>query len=470
MKHKLIARIRSNWAFLLLCGLGFIVYSLVSVLKHVHFNSTGYDLTIFDQAIRNYSQFHAPASSLRGYANLLGDHFHPILILLAPLYWISNSPIVLLLAQAFLFISAALPIYLFSKLKIGRIPALLVVISFILCPPLLRAGYFDFHEIAFAVPLIAWAIYFIDMRRFGWMYISLGLLLLVKEDLALLVAMFGVYLLFQKQFKHGLIVLASGVGWFLLATKVFIPYFADGRSFSYWSYTELGNNPASAGLKILTHPLLFVGLLISPVVKVVTFIKTVGIYLGFTFLSPIIILGLPLILERFLSTNMNYWHFTFHYGATLTPILAMSATDGIYRLIQSKHLKKFRSMIPLVSTSVFTALAIVLFLVSPMNLIFKPSNYGLSADEKAGYAVLHDLPAKASVCTTNHIAPHVGSHQVMLVGFAKQDRPLTCDYAVLSSKRDQSPLLISVHAQLDHHYRVVAHNRSWVLYKKAQGV
>lgn len=78
--------LRKHWILTTIFIISVIVYSTISILRHIHFGSAGYDLTIFDQAVHNYSRFQAPASSFRGFENLLGDHFHPILALLAPLY------------------------------------------------------------------------------------------------------------------------------------------------------------------------------------------------------------------------------------------------------------------------------------------------------------------------------------------------------------------------------------------------
>src|SRR5918999_79559 len=83
-----------------------IIYSSLSILRHRHFTSGAYDLGIFDQVIWQYSQFQAPHSSVRSNLlteNLLGDHFHPILALLSPLYWFTDSVEALLVAQALLF-------------------------------------------------------------------------------------------------------------------------------------------------------------------------------------------------------------------------------------------------------------------------------------------------------------------------------------------------------------------------------
>ncbi len=460
---------KRNWVFSLSCLIGAALYCVISISKHLHFGSTGFDLVIFDQAVRHYSEFTAPASSFRGYDNLLGDHFHPILALLAPLYWIYNSPITLLVAQALLIISACLPIYLYIKRKLGIKSAILLNIAFILNAALLRAVYFDFHEIAFAIPLIAWAIYFMDLKAWRRFYIAIILLLLVKENMSIVVAFFGIYLLITKQLKHGLILLSAGIVWFLAATKIFIPLFAgDGRTFNYWSYTQLGVDLPSALVAIATNPFFTLSLLFLPLVKIVTFVKTFGVFLGLTFFSPLVILAVPFILERFLSSNENYWQFNYHYGATLTPILIMAAADGMQRISNYKILHKFRLI--RFSTGVSCLLAIIaisLFAISPLNFIFKPNNYSFTEDEQRGHALIRSLSQEKSICTTNHIAPHLGKHHLTLIGFDSTIPEWNCDIIVVSSNLDKSPNLDAIVANAQSNgYQQSRASGSWRVYTR----
>src|SRR6266566_10098658 len=69
-----------------------LVYGAAEFLRYYTFRAGTYDLVIFDQAVRSYSRFHLPVSIAagvhRGFGTsfaVLGDHFSPILALLAPL-------------------------------------------------------------------------------------------------------------------------------------------------------------------------------------------------------------------------------------------------------------------------------------------------------------------------------------------------------------------------------------------------
>lgn len=71
----------------------FAVYSALSVSKHRRMDSSGYDLGIFEQAVRNYAHLRPPIAELKGPGfNLLGDHFHPVLVLVAPFLSIVSEP------------------------------------------------------------------------------------------------------------------------------------------------------------------------------------------------------------------------------------------------------------------------------------------------------------------------------------------------------------------------------------------
>ena len=102
------------------CLLVFAVYGTYAWIRHIHYETTNYDLGIFDQADPRYASFRAPIVPLKapGY-NLLGDHFHPLIAILAPLYWIWDDPRTLLLLQAALFAASVVPVVRFAERRMA---------------------------------------------------------------------------------------------------------------------------------------------------------------------------------------------------------------------------------------------------------------------------------------------------------------------------------------------------------------
>jgi Predicted membrane protein (DUF2079) len=89
-------------------------YGAFALYRFYQFNAGPYDLVIFDQAINSYAHFQPRISMVKGLHNgfgvhfaILGDHFSPILVVPAPLYWIYNGPQNLLIALAVLRVIVA---------------------------------------------------------------------------------------------------------------------------------------------------------------------------------------------------------------------------------------------------------------------------------------------------------------------------------------------------------------------------
>jgi len=136
-----------------LAGLCFLGYSVWSIALHRAFQTTGYDLGIFEQAVRSYADGHWPTADLKAPSfPLLGDHFSPILAVLAPFYLLHRGPETLLVAQAFLLAASVIPVTRLASDRLGARAGALIGLGYGLSWGLLHAVRFDFHEICFAVP------------------------------------------------------------------------------------------------------------------------------------------------------------------------------------------------------------------------------------------------------------------------------------------------------------------------------
>lgn len=320
------------------------VYALYAYLRFRQGSFFGWDLGIFDQTVRSYAHLHLPhVTTMRHDApNDPGklewtDHFSPILAVLAPLYWISASAYNLLLAQAVLLAAAALPVFAFARRRIGVPAAYLVVAVYLLYWPLQSALAFDFHEAAFAPPLIALLIERADARRWRQAAVWAALLLLVKEDMGLVVAMVGVWTVIRagrgercdrRLRRVGACFIAAGLGAMVLIIEVVMPV-AGGSSMRNWQYDNLGATPGKAATRLLTHPSLFASGLIDPHVKVTTALWLMLPVLFVCLRSWLILLAVPLLVERYFADDPFYWVRDYHYNAFLATIIVLAAVDGI---------------------------------------------------------------------------------------------------------------------------------------------
>src|SRR5205085_3750259 len=213
--------------------------------------------------------------------------------------------------------------YAYRRLGSAR-AAYFVAIAYSLYWGLQEALVFDFHEIAFAIPLIAFAIERIDAGRFAAATVAIALLVTVKEDLPLLVAFFGIFVAVKGRRALGAAIAAYGVAAYLLITKVAMPHFAGpGHGFAYWSYDQLGPDLPSALWQMVRHPWATVQLFVTPGVKWHTLLAIFAPFLFLPFGSSLILLTVPLLSERFFSSGHQYWVIGYHYSATIAPILAL---------------------------------------------------------------------------------------------------------------------------------------------------
>ncbi len=317
-----------------------------AVWRYFHFEAHAFDLGIFDQALWHLSRFEAPASTIRGVSNLFGDHFHPIIAVLVPFYWIFRSPIVLIVAQAVLFASVVPLSFLLARtIGLAAWPAAVLGLAFGLNPGFTPALGFDFHEIAFAVPLLMLTLLFIERRNWRWYWVTIAALLLTKESLPMYTLMIGVFLLFRRSWRPGIATVGVSIVGFFLITRLIIPTLSDTRSFGYWEqYERLAPSPSRLPLTMVQHPARFITVLFDDPEKVETqkwMFASVGYLpiLSWTTL-PLVYVGLA---EHFLTDNAALWRFQFHYQVMMAVVMAIAA---LYAVRDLNRFVRWRNGLP----------------------------------------------------------------------------------------------------------------------------
>ena len=431
-------------------------YSVFSLTLNYTFQTSSYDLVIFDQAVRSYAHFQPGISVVKGLHNgfgprfsVLGDHWSPILASLAPLYWIFNSPETLLVAQAALFALAVPPLWLFTRRAFGAgrkatAAAYLVSVAYALSWPIASAAAFGFHEVAFAPVLTAVALERLQAGRLRTALIALAALLLVKEDMGLFVAGIGVYLAVarprvvnrQRLVAAALIVLGVADTW--AATYILLPAFG-GRSGYYWAYGALGSNAPQVVGHIVAHPLGALRLFITPGVKLDTMLWLLAPFCFLPLLSPITIAVIPLLLERMLQNQFpNWWVTAYHYNAYLVIILACGAVDGAARLDRwvrrarqdqalaetTARADRSAGTVALVSAAAICAVTIFLVPRFALGPALHPSFYQRNAEQTAAAAAVAAVPSGVTVEAVNRLGPHLSGRDTVLLWDGDGGSPL----------------------------------------------
>ncbi|KIZ19154.1 DUF2079 domain-containing protein [Streptomyces natalensis] len=413
-------RLDPYWA----AALFFIAFAALAVGRFRTMSNSSWDLGIFEQVIRGYAHFGAPIADLKGPGtNILGDHFSPVLIVLAPFYRLFPSPLTLLLAQAALFAVSVLPVTRAAARHLGRLPGLALGIAYGTSWGVQKAVDFDFHEIAFALPLIAFALEAVLRGRWTAAVCWAAPLVLVKEDLGVTAAAIGAIVLIRTR-RAGPLPIALvvfGLTATALTLGVLIPAFNGSGSYDYWNKlgSDGGADPAIP-LDVAVHTTLWV------------LLPTTGLL---ALRSPLLLAAAPTLGWRFLSHDPHYWGIDWHYNAVLMPVVFLALVDALPRARVSARpwLRSYAHHLPAAALACALALTTTL----PLSRLTEAATYRIPPDVPAAERLLARIPDGATV--ESDIRPLSRLTGRTRVFWSGDTRGLSPDYIALQRPTDRSP-------------------------------
>jgi uncharacterized membrane protein len=317
-------------------------YFVISLFRLLQLTPGSYDLGIYVEYVKQLSQLHAPIGDVLGPGfNLLGNHFQIAVGVIAPFFRIFPTAGTLLFFQALATAVSIFPVVTAANVFTGKSTARLIGFAYGLSWGLQQMIDFDFHEIALAVPLIAFSVSALARRRPAAAIAWAVPLVFVKEDQGFTVAAIGVLLGATMAFRPaiptlkwgngrlalwgGLSLVAWGLFWSAFAIIVIIPHFNPLHTYYFWGDGgAVGGGHFSAGGLIKQAGS---GWPTKGQTLVLLLLPTAFAALG----SPIALIAIPSLLLRFISTNTAFWGTVFHYNATVMPILFIAAAEAIGR-------------------------------------------------------------------------------------------------------------------------------------------
>lgn len=385
-----------------------VLYVAHSLLRYRNYEAKGYDLGIFDQAVRQYALFKAPIVPVKGVDfNLLGDHFHPIIAAFAPLYWIWPDPRMLNLGMIALLVVTAIPVYLFSRSYLGHRGGLLTASALLLWWPFQAMVNWDFHEVAFAVPLMAWIVFAFDRSRY-WLVVGLSaVLLLVREDMGVTLIAVGIVLAFHRQWGKAVLLVVAGVAGYLVVTSVVVPHFAPPEAMSYWQFTALGPTAGAAIAFILSHPLKSIALLFNHQLKILLWLMTFVPLALLPFFSPYVILVAPSLLSRLFNDRLNTWAPVYQYDAMLAPVLIMASVHVLSKIIARTGKVKLRVGAPAYLLVLAFVCTLFIHAVFPLGRTLTGQNWVMPETAKAQARAVAMIPDGVCVEAADTAVPHL---------------------------------------------------------------
>tara|TARA_Y100001968_G_scaffold15742_1_gene12573 strand:- start:868 stop:2472 length:1605 start_codon:yes stop_codon:yes gene_type:complete len=229
--HRFCKQVNPIYYIIFISLLFFIVWTASFFHAYSTFSLPTWDAGIYGNIVFNSSIGKFFYSSVLE-KNHLGEHFSPIMIIFIPFYWIKSDIRWILLVQSLTY--CCLPILLYRLTKIYTkdinvrfFVSILLGISWFLYLPMRSATDFTFHPSSLTAPIILMAFIFMEEEKYIKMLITLGGLILFKENTMFVSIGFGLYLIFKhKKIKLGLALVLIGSITMLFLIKLVIPFFS----------------------------------------------------------------------------------------------------------------------------------------------------------------------------------------------------------------------------------------------------
>lgn len=420
----------------------FLFVSAWTVGRVYSFGSPTFDLGIFSQMFYNMKETGLPMTTVErdGLLSHFAVHVSPIYYLMLPFYWLFPTPATLQILQALVITSAIIPLWKIGKHHgLSEIQRMLICILLLLYPAFSGGTSFDIHENCFLTPLILWTFYGIDKKNSIITAMAGTLILLVKEDAAVYVAVIALWLIIKTilRFKEldkknlftGIIMLAVSIGWFLMITT-YLAKHGDGiMTDRYNNFMYDGSSSLSTVIK---------SIILNPMKAIYECVDAEK--LKFIAMTLLPLLGLPLITRRYeryilmipyvlvnLMSDYPYQHdifFQYTFGST-----AFLFYLTVVNLEDLKiNWKRISVLVVATGISAFCFYTVVLpvGLQCPLQAIQHQKYYQNIRD------TLDTIPEDASVTATTFYTTHLSQREILYdVEYCSKEHLLETEYVVL---------------------------------------
>ncbi|MDQ1422196.1 MAG: hypothetical protein QOJ52_4158 [Acidimicrobiaceae bacterium] len=272
---------------------------------------------------------------------LLGNHVEPIVLLLAPLFFLIRHPMLLVAVQN-LALAAMGPVAfdIAKRLGLSSKAALILGAAVLLTPATGYVALHEFHPEALTAPFLLLMLH-ARIRQslrahWGWLIA----LLACKENMALLVAAYcAVHLVLER--KRGWAELrawygwpmAVAAGWFLVCARIITPALNPGSIDYLALYDRLGSSAGDILINAITHPArighsLFVSLTQGNLIWALLLP-----FLALPLVRPRwLLVAAPILFQHLLSWRSSEWTIYFHYAAPVIPLFWIALAEALAQI------------------------------------------------------------------------------------------------------------------------------------------
>lgn len=421
--------------------IAFALYSGLSLARYQAYNVGMFDLGNISQAIWSITRGQALIyTGPTGNVSRLAGHVELIYWLLAPFIWLWPDPRTLLVIQAALAASGALPVYRMAARRLTPTSSAAFAIGYLLFPTAVAAVLFDMHGDTLAMPLLLWMLDALDGGAWRRFWLLLGLSLLCKFYIFAPIGALGLTLLAtnpgylasalqdrRRRQRIGLAVCAAAGVYGALALFGIRPLFTTAASAHGGDYA-----------RYYFGGLLTLGLadLLDRAVNLLAVLLPSALLWWWARWAALP--ALAIIIPAVLSTGPGAsYAWSYHHYAAAVPFIVAASIIGASRRLDRIRNPRLRVREARTAGLLFLIASLIMHVGlndTPLGLSFWRAEPGTGLDSSGYRPTARDalkdrwlraeVPADASIAASNFLAPHLFQHATLfLTRYPDEPRP-----------------------------------------------
>lgn len=268
-----------------------------------------------------------------GCMNYLSAHFVPLIYILALPFKIWPYSETVIIINSIVMLSSVVPLYKIAVHNHGdRRFGLFMATLLLWYPTFQYIVLYEFDMLRFSIPAVLWMLYFWERKKTILYFSSLLIAALVREEVGLTLAAFGLYIMFvEKAWRRGLATTVIGLAAFIIITGAVMPSLRTGADHSHIAIGHLsafGKTPHEIITGIFLHPARVASIALDPIKLanlVMFFLPLLGIpFLALSALVPII----PNTAVCLLSSGNTNISYMLYYMAPSIPFILYAFIKG----------------------------------------------------------------------------------------------------------------------------------------------
>ncbi len=402
-----------------------VLYCLISLVNHYLFKTYALDLGLYTHAMYDYAHFRIDDCSMFKAVpqSILSDHFDLYLPILSPLVYIFGS-YTLLLVQIVAVLLGGWGIYkLIGLYTDDNWMPIVASTTFFMSFGIIQALAFDYHSNVLTAMMLPWLLYFFKRRKFGLSTLFVVLFVIGKENMSLWLFFIVIGLMWDyrkdKQAIWHLVAYAVfSLAYFFIINMIVMPKLG-GNGGGFARYAHLGDNYVDIVQRLVTHPLETLQMFFTNTkgiseydgIKEEFYVCALASGMLLTLLKPNYLLMLiPLLAQKMLAAETNFWGVSFQYSVEFVPVLVVSSFLVLVKLknVKWRMVLCFALLLSTVLTTFYTIGVPKSDILVDQLCVYQGRHYEQEEfDVHYARELIKMIPDDASVSAATYFVPHL---------------------------------------------------------------